>query len=77
MTDEQIIEAVRSGTHALVPMPIGKRKFFVGYIKDAGFDDEAFGVFVDLWPSQCEGEDVIAHDKAGGHILAHDNEGLR
>ncbi len=38
MTDEQIIDAVRSGTHTLVPMPGERRKFFVGYIKDADID---------------------------------------
>ena len=59
MTDEQIVEAVRSGTHTLVPMPGSGRKFFVGYVKDADVSADTFGLILDLNPDEFEGEEML------------------
>ena len=59
MTDEQIVEAVRSGTHTLVPMPGSGRKFFVGYVKDADVSADTFGLILDVNPDDFEGEEMV------------------
>ena len=58
MTDEQIIEAVRSGTHTLVPAPIGDRKWFVGHYADADIAPDALVLILDLFQDQFEGEEM-------------------
>lgn len=58
MTDEEIIKAVRDGTHTLVPMPIGERRFFIGYTKDADLPDDHYGLILDLDPDKFESEEV-------------------
>ena len=59
MTDDQIVQAVRRGTHTLVPMPIGHRKFFIGAYADADIADDAYVLILDLDEDQFEGEDVL------------------
>lgn len=73
MTDEQIIDAVRSGTHTLVPMPGKRRKFFVGYIKDADVDGKTFGLILDLNPDDFEGEEMIGLMMGG--LCRHASDG--
>jgi hypothetical protein len=58
MTDEEIVRAVRSGTHAIVPMPGDGRKFFIGRIGDADVDPDAYVLMLDLYPSKFEGEEI-------------------
>lgn len=59
MTDEQIIRAVRNGTHTLVPMPVGDRKFYVGEYADADIRPDALVLILDLFDDKCEGEEMI------------------
>ena len=56
VTDEQIIEAVRSGTHTLVPMPVGRRKWYVGSYGNADIEKDAFVLILDLFSDEFEGE---------------------
>ena len=58
MTDDEIIEAVRSGTHTLVPAPIGDRKWYVGHYADADIAPDALVLILDLFDEQGEGEDM-------------------
>lgn len=58
MTDEQIIEAIRSGTHTLVPMPSGERKWYVGHYGNADIAPDAFVLILDLFDDKYEGEDM-------------------
>lgn len=58
MTDAQIIEAVRSGTHTLVPAPIGGRKWYVGHYANADVAPDALVLILDLFDEQCEGEEM-------------------
>lgn len=56
MTDAEIVKAVREGTHTLVPMPVGDRKWFVGCYGDAEIVDDALVLILDL--EDCEGEEI-------------------
>jgi hypothetical protein len=58
MTDEQIVEAVRSGTHTLVPMPVGRRKWYVGPYGCAAVAASALVLILDLFDDECEGEEM-------------------
>lgn len=58
MTDEEIVEAVRSGTHTLVPRPIGDRKWFVGCYGDADIAPDALVLILDLFDGTGEGEEM-------------------
>lgn len=58
MTDEEIIAAVRSGTHTLVPMPGDGRKFFIGSFGDAEIEADNFVLILDLDADKFEGEEV-------------------
>lgn len=58
MTDEEIIEAVRSGTHTLVPAPIGDRKWFVGAYGDVDLAPDALVLILDLFDEHGEGEEM-------------------
>lgn len=73
MTDEEIIKAVRGGTYTLVPTPIGERKFFIGYTKDADLPDDHYGLILDLDPDQFEGEEVCGC-MMGGLTASADGE---
>lgn len=59
MTDEQIIEAVRSGTHTLVPSPYDGRKFYVGNYGDADIANDSLVLILDLKDDAGEGEEMI------------------
>lgn len=58
MTDEQIINAVRSGTHTLVQMPVGRRKWYVGKYANADIDAGALVLILDLSDDEFEGEQM-------------------
>jgi len=58
MTDQEIVRAVRSGTHALVPMPYDGRKFYIGRIEDADITSDAYVLILDLYPEKFEGEEI-------------------
>lgn len=58
MTDQEIIDAVRSGTHTLVPAPIGDRKWYVGHYGNADIEPDALVLILDLFDEQCEGEEM-------------------
>jgi len=59
MTDAEIIKAVREGTHTLVPMPVGDRKFFIGNYGDCDITDDNFVLILDLYDDKFEGEEMI------------------
>lgn len=59
MSDEEIVAAVRSGTHTLVPMPGDGRKFYVGYYGDADIERNALVLILDLFQDKFEGEEMI------------------
>jgi len=59
MTDEQILKAVRDGTHTLVPRPIGSRKFYIGNYGDAAILDGDFVLILDLNYDEFEGEEMM------------------
>ncbi len=58
MTDEQIVKAVRAGTHTIVPMPLGKRKWYVGSYANADIEPGAFVLILGLFDDQYEGEEI-------------------
>jgi len=61
MTDEQIVKAVREGTHTLVPMPVGERKFYIGAYGNADVQPNDFVLILDLNADQFEGEEIVGH----------------
>jgi hypothetical protein len=73
MTDDQIVKAVRSGTHTLVPSPIGARKWFVGEYADADVAPDALVLILDLFDEQGEGEEMCG--LMMGCLSAAANEG--
>jgi len=58
MTDEDIVKAVRSGTHTLVPMPTGERKWYVGHYANADIAPDALVLILDLFDEHFEGEEM-------------------
>ena len=58
MTDAEIVQAVRTGTHTLVPMPVGERKWYVGHYADADVAPDALVLILDLFEDKFEGEEM-------------------
>lgn len=56
-----ILKAVRDGTHTLVPMPVGDRKFYIGRYGECDIKPDAFVLILDLDEDKFEGEEVIGH----------------
>lgn len=56
MRDEDIVKAVRSGTHTLVPMPTGDRKWYVGHYGDCNTAPYALVLILELFDDKFEGE---------------------
>lgn len=56
MTDDEIVKAVRSGTHTLVPMPVGERKWYVGHYGDCECGPDDLVLILDLFEDKFEGE---------------------
>lgn len=59
MTDDEIINAVRDGTHTLVPMPFDGRKFYVGHYGDADCPPDQLVLILTLDQSKFEGEEMV------------------
>lgn len=59
MTDAEIVQAVRSGTHALVPMPRDGRKFFIGNYADADIANDQLVLILDLFADRYEDDEML------------------
>jgi hypothetical protein len=73
MNDAEIIKSIREGTHTLVPMPVGDRKWFVGCYGDANIAADTFVLILDLKDDDYEGEEMCGFMMGGLTAAAAQN----